>query len=289
MEEPEVRPGIKESPTLCQRLANWKDAGRRGLVRGRERARSWPFTARLAWTLGATVAFIAMAFALDGVLQRLAAICWLLFIGWQAACVLRQIHPQDEEVFMEHAHGAQVTEFTLRSGLLERDEIVSYDERPHWGYAVKQLFQVSCLVAAGVVVTALLTPWFDIPFIMVIFKVLAVAGGVYWLGRQEAEFLWTHYIITDKYAHVLTRPPAIFGDERRFSLNLAKIETRNIHRPMVFRLLGMDMGHLQIDAPGQNDKRFNALQWVRHPQEFHGHLKPGTAVPLPRRRWRRRS
>jgi len=117
-------------------------------------------------------------------------------------------------------------------------------------------------------------------------KIIVIAAAVYWLVRQEVDYLWTRYIVTDKYAHVLTRPPAIFGDEHRFSLTLAKIETRNIHRPMLLRVF--NMGHLEIDAPGQNDKRFNNLRWVRRPQEFHGLLKPGTADEPRRPRRRRR-
>lgn len=256
-------------------------------------ARRWPFTAQVVRMLVATVVVVGLAFVVPaGVPFRLVVICWLAFMALQTVQIIQKIRTPEpiEGGYVEFTpeHGDAASDFTLDSGILERDEVVAYDERPHWGYAAGQLFQAPCLIAAVVVIGSLLTPWLEVPLLLVGLKVIAIVGGVYWIGREEAEFLWTRYIVTDKYAHVLTKPPAIFGDERRFSLNLAKIETRNIHRPMVFRLLRMNMGHLQIDAPGQNDKRFNALQWVRRPQEFHGHLKPGSTEGPSRRSWRRR-
>lgn len=291
MKDPEDRPGFIVTPTFSQRARGWNQAARRRLTRGHDMARRWPFTAQVVKMLVATVVVVVLALVMPGgVLLRLVVVGWLAFMILQAVRIIQKIRTFEpsEGGYVEyaHGHGDAASGFTLESGILERDEVVAYDERPHWGYAVGQLFQVPSLAAVAAVVGSLLTPWLELPLVLVGLKVVAIAGGVYWIGHEEAEFLWTHYVVTNRYAHVLTRPPAIFGDERRFSLNLAKIETRNIHRPMLLRW--MNMGHLAIDAPGQNDKRFNALQWVRRPYEFHGHLKPGSTEGPPRRSWRRR-
>lgn len=295
MEDPEGRPGFIVVPTMRQRLTKRWRAIYAWLVRMHDLARSWSYTANVVIVATASVLVIVLFVVLpDGALSRLAVSIWLGVIIWQAVIVIRKRQlPERNEggatMRPVHAHGDVVTEFTLRSGILEKDEVVSYDSRPHWGYATGQLFQASSLIAVAIAVASLLTPWTTIDPLLVLLKVVGILGAVYWLGRQEADYLWTHYIVSDRYTHVISRPWAIFGAERTFSLKLTPIETRDIHRPMIFRLLRMDMGHMEIDAPGQKDQRFNDLRWVRSPKEFRRLLKPGMSEEPVQRgsRWRR--
>ena len=130
----EERPGFVVTPTFRQRARSWSETGQRWLAEGRSKARSWPFTAPVARMLGATVVVAALAFVMSGgVLFRLITVCWLAFMALQALQIIQKVRVSDEGGHVEYTqeHGDAASDFTVDSGILERDEVVAYDERPH--------------------------------------------------------------------------------------------------------------------------------------------------------------
>ena len=212
--------------------------------------------------------------------DRIVFLAWLAFVVLPVVRIGRRLRPPTEGGYVRdpQSHGDLITDFTLKAEVLDLGERVTYDERPHWGEAVSSAFGKSSIIATAVLLLCLLTPWvgLELPFLVPL-KLIGIAGASYWLIRQEVNYLWTHYIVTDQAVYVLVRPPAIFGAEVTKSLELSTINTRDVHTPMIFRWMRMDMGHMTVDAPGQSDARFNNMRWVRRPKEVRRLLKPDSA------------
>lgn len=297
---PEDRPGFIRVPTARERWTKRGRVAKAWWLRIYDLARSWPYISIAVISAGVSLlAICLLTLGPPGVLARLIVSVWLGILTWQAVRAVRKwqsdtpipladeggVTPAipassclgDREDDMSSRHGEAATEFTLQSGVLERDEIVSYDERPHWGYAVAQLFKPQSLVAAAIVLLCLLTPWTTTGPVLPILKIVVLTGAMYWLGRQEADYWWKRYVVTNLYVRIISRPWAIFGGEYSLSLRLPRIETAGFERSMALRLLQLKAGGVSIDAAGDHDERFNSMSWVRRPDEFCRQLKPGTS------------
>lgn len=203
-------------------------------------------------------------------LRRIAVLAWLTAVAMQAMRMYQKMHPRSRP--RAYDHGSVASRLTLESGVLERAEEVIYDERPHWGHSLEQLFNLSSLAATGAILFCLLSEWSSIG--VALFKLLVLVAASYWLARQELDYIWTRYVITDTNTRIISRPPAIFGAENDWSLILVKIETKRVKRPIYMRLLRLNAGHMVVDAPGAQDKRFNNLRWVKDPRRFRQLLTP---------------
>lgn len=168
---------------------------------------------------------------------------------------------------LKYSHGPAATRLTVESGSLEPDEVIRYDRRPHWGEAIERLFNRRMVLAIALVLMCLLTSWVGVSLGIFILKVLILLAASAWIAREEASWFWLRYVITNTRVYIILRPPAFFGGSRVWELRLVKIETVEIEKPWLFRLLGLNAAHLVVDAPGQRDDRFNNMRWVRAPQD----------------------
>jgi len=161
---------------------------------------------------------------------------------------------------------ANAHRLTLLSEALGSTEVVKSDRPQHWIAAFVVLFQRSSLIALGVLIGCLLTPWSGGVFVLM--KLVALIVASYWLMHQEAPVIWTRRVVTDKLVRIIYQPWRIFGAEAGWSMRLVTLNTVDYRRPMWTRVLRLDCATVMLDGPGDKDEKFNKILWVSHWREF---------------------
>ncbi len=138
--------------------------------------------------------------------------------------------------------------------LINENETVVLDLRPHWWYFSKHIL-------TGIPLFVLFVLTFQLDgdvrrYVWYLFAALAIAWAV-WLGLKYLEWAFTHFVVTDRRVIWRTGVISKHGTE----IPLERITNINFNQPIWDRMIGA--GDLEIESAGSEGQ--SQFENVRHP------------------------
>jgi membrane protein YdbS with pleckstrin-like domain len=103
------------------------------------------------------------------------------------------------------------------------------------------------------------TPWWSVPVALVVIAAVAWIISIHWRH--------TVFILTDKHAHLVFRPPLMLSPLMKGSepvVALADVQTWDKEESRLANFFGVDYGTLIIDTPSTKDAPFNLIEFMPH-------------------------
>ncbi len=138
--------------------------------------------------------------------------------------------------------------------LINEDETVVLDLKPHWWYFSRHILTGIPLAILFVLMFQLSGTVQDYAWYIV--GALALAWAI-WLGFKYVEWMFTHFVVTDRRVIFRTGVLAKHGTE----IPLERITNINFSQPIVDRMIGA--GDLDIESAGTQGQ--SHFENVRHP------------------------
>ncbi|MET1049034.1 MAG: PH domain-containing protein, partial [Acidimicrobiales bacterium] len=139
------------------------------------------------------------------------------------------------------------------SKLLNENETVELDLRPHWWFMVPRLSLLALAVLLGIYAIGTDVSWLDASWFKALAGLLVLAALVFFLLRY-ALWMTTNFVVTSD--RVIYRSGVL--SKRGIEVPLDRINTVVFHQGPFERIIGA--GDLEIESAGQNPARFTDIR-----------------------------
>ena len=149
--------------------------------------------------------------------------------------------------------GVRCAAVAYPSKLLNENETVELDLRPHWWFMVPRLSLLALAVLLGIYAIGTDVSWLDASWFKALAGLLVLAALVFFLLRY-ALWMTTNFVVTSD--RVIYRSGVL--SKRGIEVPLDRINTVVFHQGPFERIIGA--GDLEIESAGQNPARFTDIR-----------------------------